>query len=173
MIHKNVRLFILFVVTQLLQAFLFNTLTISTCFNPLVYVAFVLLLPLELSRGGLLLCGLAAGVVADWFMGTPGLNTIVTVFVAFVRPFLLDMLFGKENIREGGVPSPERLGGKGFMRYVISLVAVHHLLFFVLEALSWQLFGYTLLRLVVSAAATAGFTWLMARLFTSKLTVRI
>lgn len=173
MMHRKLRLLLLFAATQLLQAFLFNNLTISTCFNPLVYVAFVALLPLELSRGGLLLCGLAAGVVADWFMGTAGLNTIVTVFVAFTRPFLLDMLFGKENIREGGVPSPERLGGKGFMRYVVLLVALHHLLFFALEALSWPLFGYTLLRLVVSGAATVGFTWLMARLFTSKLTVRI
>lgn len=163
----------LFAVTQLLQAFLFNNLTVGAWFNPLVYVLFVALLPLDEPRGVLLLNGLAAGVVADWFMGTAGLNTIVTVFVAFMRPLMLDMLFGKESIRDGGVPSPERFTEAGFLRYATLFVAVHHLLFFLLESLSWAQIGQTLARCIVSGVVTVGFAWIMARLFTSKLTVRV
>ncbi len=173
MTHRKLIYFALFAVTQLLQAFLFNNLTLSVWFNPLVYIAFVALLPLETPHGLVLLGGLASGMAADWFMGAAGINTIATVFAAFLRPFLLALLFDKENIREGGIPSPERLGRWGFVRYLAVFVLLHHFVFFVLEALSWAHFGQTLLRLAVSGAATVGFTWLAARLFTSKLTVRI
>ncbi len=173
MMHRSFRFILLFVVTQLLQAYLFNNLTIGAWFNPLVYVSFLALLPLEMPRGVLLVNGLATGLVADWFMGTAGLNTCVAVFAAFTRPFLLDLLFGKENIRDGGVPSPERFGEGGFLRYAASLVGLHHLLFFLLEALSWAQIGQMLGRWLVSSLVCVGFTWLMARVFTSKLTVRV
>lgn len=173
MMHRRLLFFVLFAATQLLQAYLFNNLTLGVWFNPLVYVAFVALLPLETPHGLVLLGGLASGWAADWFMGTAGINTIATVLVAFARPFLLALLFEKENIREGGIPSPERLGRWGFMRYLALVVFFHHFVFFVLEALSWAHLGQTLLRLSVSGTATVGFTWLAARLLTSKLTVRV
>lgn len=173
MTHRRILYFTLFAVTQLLQAFLFNNLTLCVWFNPLIYIAFVALLPLEAPHGAVLLAGLASGLAADWFMGAAGINTVATVFAAFLRPFLLALLFDKENIREGGIPSSERLGRWGFLRYLAVFVLLHHFVFFVLEALSWAHFGQTLLRLAVSGAATVGFTWLTARLFTSKLTVRI
>ena len=53
------------------------------------------------------------------------------------------------------------------------MVVVHHFLFFILEALSWAQLFHTLVRLVVSSAVTVGFIWLLARLFTTKLTVRL
>lgn len=173
MMHRWFRYLLLFVVTQLLQAFLCNNLTLGVWFNPLVYIAFVVLLPLEIPAGALLLAGAAAGVAADWFMGTAGLNTLCAVPVAFVRPYLLPLLFEKENIREGGFPSPERLGGSGFLRYAVLLIGLHHLLFFMLESLSWSRMPQTLLRIAASGAGTLFFTWLLARLFASKTTVRI
>ena len=45
--------------------------------------------------------------------------------------------------------------------------------FFMLESLSWAQLFHTLVRLVVSSAVTVGFIWLLARLFTTKLTVRL
>ena len=173
MTHRRILYFVLFAATQLLQAFLFNNLTLSVWFNPLIYVAFVALLPLETPHGLVLLGGLAAGFAADWFMGGAGINTIATVFAAFVRPFLLELLFEKENIREGGIPSSERLGRWGFLRYLAVFVLLHHFVFFALEALSWARFGQTLLRVAVSGTAAVALTWLAARLFTSKLTVRV
>ncbi len=173
MMHRWSRYLLLFAVTQLLQAFLCNNLTLGAWFNPLFYIAFVVLLPFEMPAGALLLAGAAAGVVADWFMGTAGLNTLCTVPIAFVRPWLVPLLFEKEHARDGGLPSPERLGGAGFVRYAALLIGLHHLLFFVLESLSWAHLPQTLLRTTASALATLLFTWLMARLFTSKTTVRV
>ena len=59
------------------------------------------------------------------------------------------------------------------LRYLAAMVVVHHFLFFMLESLSWAQLFHTLVRLVVSSAVTVGFIWLLARLFTTKLTVRL
>ncbi|MEG2365651.1 MAG: rod shape-determining protein MreD [Alistipes sp.] len=164
---------LLFVVLMLLQTFLFNNLTISVYLNPLVYIAFVALLPLDTPRGWLLLAGLVVGLVADWTMAAAGINTISTVLIAFLRPTILDMLFGKENIRDGGTPSVERFGAGSFLQYLMIVVLLHHLVFFALEALSWSHLLTTLLRLVMSGAVTIACTWIASKLTTSKLSARL
>ena len=105
----------LFAATLLFQVFLFDNLSISIYFNPLVYVAFVALLPLDAKPVVVLLAGLASGVAMDFAMGAAGINTIATVLVAFLRPTILGMLYGRDDVREEGVPSPERLGTRVFV----------------------------------------------------------
>ena len=60
--HRTLPYISLFVVTVLLQVFLFDNLSISIYLNPLVYVAFVALLPLDTPPVALLASGLAMGV---------------------------------------------------------------------------------------------------------------
>lgn len=171
--HRALPYILLFAVAALLQVFLFNNLTLSVYFNPLVYLVFLLLLPMETPPVGVLLAALAMGVTMDWTMGAAGLNTAATLPVALVRLRVLQAIGGRENIRLGGIPSPMRLGASNFLRYMVVLVALQHLLFFLLEALSWQQLGHTLLRFALSSAVAVVFIWLLARLFTAKLTVRV
>ena len=163
----------LFAATLLFQVFLFDNLSVSIYFDPLVYVAFVALLPLDAKPVVVLLAGLASGVAMDFAMGAAGINTIATVLVAFLRPTILGMLYGRDDVREEGVPSPERLGTRVFVEYLVALVVIHHVVFFSLEALSWSHALHTLLRIVLSSAASLGFVWLIARIFTAKLPVRV
>ena len=46
-------------------------------------------------------------------------------------------------------------------------------LFVVLEALSWIHLPHTLLRIAVSSAVSVGFIWIIARIFTAKLPLRV
>lgn len=59
--HKTLPYLALFAVVVLLQVFLFDNLSISIYLNPLVYVAFIALLPLDTPPVVLLLSGLATG----------------------------------------------------------------------------------------------------------------
>jgi len=70
--HRTLPYISLFVVTVLLQVFLFDNLSISIYLNPLVYVAFVALLPLDTPPVVLLASGLAMGVTMDFAMGAAG-----------------------------------------------------------------------------------------------------
>lgn len=163
----------LLALTLIVQVFLLDNLAISIYFAPMIYLAFLLLLPLDTSHFKLLLAGLATGWLIDYTMGTDGLNVIATLPVAFLRPWIIGFFYTREDPREGGVPSAERFGKIKFIRYIAVCVLLHHFLFFSFEALSWVHLDRTLLRIIISSAASIYFIWLTARLFTLKLTVRI
>ena len=171
--HKTLPYLALFAVVVLLQVFLFDNLSISIYLNPLVYVAFIALLPLDTPPVVLLLSGLATGVTMDLAMGAAGVNTIATLLIAFARPTLLGLLYSRDDIREGGIPSTGRLGNRVFLNYLIVLVLVHHAVFFSLEALSWAHIVRTIVRTVASGAVSVAFIWVIARIFTANLPVRI
>ena len=165
--YRTVPYIVLFLILALLQIFLFDNLSISIYLCPLVYIGFIVLLPIDAPPVAVLFLALSMSVAMDWAMGAAGINTIATL------PVALQSVCGKEGIREGGIPSSIRLGQGGFLRYLAAMVVVHHFLFFMLESLSWAQLFHTLVRLVVSSAVTVGFIWLLARLFTTKLTVRL
>lgn len=159
---------ILFAVTVLLQVFLFDNLSISIYFNPLIYIAFLALLPLDTPPVALLGAGLGLGVIMDYAMGAAGLNTIATLLIAFLRPMLVNLLYGHDNAKEGGIPSSNRMGNRMFVRYLLWLTLIHHTVFFLLEALSWSRLPLTALRIVVSTTVSTLFIWLIARIFNAK-----
>ena len=163
----------LLVLTLIVQVFLLDNLAISIYFAPMIYLAFLLLLPLDTSHFKLLAAGFFTGWMMDYTMGTDGLNVIATLPVAFLRPWIIGFFYTREDPREGGIPSAERFGKVKFIRYIAVCVLLHHLLFFSFEALSWVHMGRTLLRIVLSSIASIYFIWLIARLFTLKLTVRL
>lgn len=163
----------LFAAAVLLQVFLFDNLSISVYLNPLVYIIFIVLLPLDAQPVTLLGAGLLLGVTMDFAMGAAGINTAATLPVAMLRPTLSGVLCGRENVREGGIPSPGRLGSRKFFGYLLTLTLIHHTIFFLLEALSWSLLGHTLVRIVISSAVTAAFGWIITRIFTAKLPARV
>ena len=171
--YRTLQYALLFLVAAALQIFLFNNLSLSVYLNPLVYVVFIALLPMEASPLTMLLSGLAMGVARDWTMGAAGVNTIATVFVAFIRIHLLNFVCGKENVHDGGVPSSRRLSDKAFLNYLSLVVLIHNAIFFYLEALSPAHALATLLRLCVSAAVGILFCWRIARLFTNRLSLRV
>lgn len=164
---------LLFAVAVLFQVFFFDNLTVSVYLSPLVYVAFIFLLPMETPPVAMLFLGLLTGMTIDWADGGAGIHTAVMLFSAFTRNAVLGITVGKENVREGGVPSLRRLGRGPFLRYLILFVALHHALFFLLESLSVAQLPHTLLRWLLSGSVTAGFVWLAALLFTSRYSLRL
>lgn len=171
--HQIPRYALLFLAAVLLQIFLFDNLSLSVYLNPLVYLVFLLLLPLDTPPAGVLGAGLLLGLVVDCAMGSAGLNTVATLPVAFLRPTLLSLLYGHDNLREGGTPSPERLGLRVFLNYLIAAIVLHHTIFFLLEALSWQHLPHTLARIMLSSASSLLFIWLIARIFNTRLPGRL
>ena len=169
---RTIAYMLLFLSTAVLQLCLFDNLSVSVYVDPLVYVVFVALLPIDLPAVALLGLGGATGLAMDFMMGAAGLNTIATLLVAFVRPGLLRMLYRREDLRDGGIPSAERLGRRVFFDYLIVLILLHHAVFFALESLSWTHALRTVLRIAASSAVTLFFAWTISRIFTSKLIAR-
>lgn len=168
--YKVIEYTILFVVVVLLQFFLFNNLNLGVYINPLIYVGFIVLLPMEIPAILLLLLGLAMGMVMDATMGTSGINTAASLFIAFVRPLVLNLTVGKDEVRDGGVPSTERLGMSKYYRYTSILIFLHCFIFFTLESLTWTFYYLTLLRIILSSFVTVVLVYFCQLLFTVKRT---
>lgn len=150
---------------MLLQILLFDNLAIGSCFNPLVYIVIIVLLPVETLPVVMLLAGGATGMAADLFTAGAGLNAAATMAAAFIRQPLLSLFRDRDEMR-GGVPSAQLFGNEGrFIRYAAALVFIHHGIFFLLESLSAAGIGYALLRLLLSGSFTLLFVLLAARLF--------
>ena len=167
--HRAIPYLLLFLIVSLLQIYLFNNLAIGSWFSPLVYLAFLVLLPLETPPIVMLLLGLVTGMCMDATMGIAGINTLATLPVAFLRPKLIHALSARDDLRDDGVPSPARMGKPLFWSYVVVMILIHHSLFFTLEALSWHHLLRTILRILLSGAGTLGFIGFTERIFTARL----
>ncbi len=150
----------------MLQLFVFDPVHVWMYMSPLVYVAFIILLPMNTMPVAVLLLGLATGVTMDFFSGAGGLHTVVTLFTAYIRRYVMAFTLGKEYTEEGWIPSVKTLGGDKFVRYASVMVAVHCLLYFTLESLTWKYYYIVILKTVVSGAVTLLFVWLISLLFT-------
>lgn len=163
---------LLFVTLSLLQIFLLNNLVAGSFLCPLIYVAFIILMRLDAMPILMLGCSLAMGILMDVTMGMAGINTIATLLIGFLRPTLIHMVSTREELREDGIPSPERMGANLFWSYLVVMVLLHHTVFFTLEALSWGHLWRTILRILLSSGTTLLLVWLTARLFTAKISTR-
>jgi hypothetical protein len=144
--------FVLYLALQLLLVRNVVLFDIGFCF---VYVACVLLLPFETSGPLMLLTAFVVGIVVDTFYNTLGIHAAATVLMAFVRPAVVRSQVDLSGPEARAVFSIQGLGIGGFFRYVLSLVLIHHLSLFLIEAGSLSLLGPTLLRAGVSALFTS------------------
>ncbi len=156
----------LFFTAILSQIFIFDHLAVSVYVAPLVYLLFLVLLPVETSRILLLGAGVLLGLVMDVAMGTNGLNSIATIFIAFFRAPIINLIAGRKQVAERGVPSEILFGNGDYIIYLVVMVALHHAIFFAFEALSASYLLYTVMRYICSSVVSFIYIWLIARLFT-------
>lgn len=164
--HRVVEYIILFFVLCLLQFFLFNSLSMGVYINPLVYIAFIVLLPMQTSRFWVLMLSFLMGLTMDFMMGSYGINTIASLFVGFLRPFILALAVKNEDDSDKGVPCVRKMDRGRFIRYSSILVVLHCLVYFFFETATIDYFYYTLLRVVVSSVLTVALVYLCQYIFT-------
>lgn len=138
----------------LLQLFFVDTLNLGLFVNPLLYVSLIVLLPMNMPPIAVLFSGFCLGVVMDVATGMGGACTAATLLTAYLRSYLLDLIMGKEVAAGGGMPSFDNPSTGKFLRYVAAAVSVQCIAFFSLETMTLSFFHLTLLRIVLSGAAT-------------------
>lgn len=160
---------VLTLVVLFVQVFVLNNLSISPLVAPMVYIILILLMPIESSQWKMLGAGLLLGILMDITMGTPGLNTMVTLPIAFFRRPLLFALGGLSSIsKEEGIPSLKRLGVR-FHRYFILMIILHSVLFYFVEWLSFDNFGTLVLRIIFSTLCSLVLDYIIISLFMKRL----
>lgn len=151
MIKLFTRNIIRFAVLVLLQILVLNNIQISGHIVPYVYILFILLMPFETPNWLLLVTAFALGLSVDLFTQTPGMHAAATVFMAFVRPYVLGLSAPRDGYEPGSFPRLYYYGFKWFLRYTVILVLTHHFVLFYIEVFRFSEFFSTLLRVLVSS----------------------
>ncbi|MBN2611935.1 MAG: rod shape-determining protein MreD [Bacteroidales bacterium] len=137
-----------------IQVLIFNNIQLSGFIVPYIYVLFLLLLPFDTPGWVLLLTGFLLGFFIDVFADTLGMHTIATTFIAFSRPYVLNLIAPREGYETGTKPRVSYYGLVWFVKYSGILVFIHHLLLFYIEVFRFGGFFSTLLRVIVSSLIT-------------------
>ena len=133
---KNIIRFILFI---LVQVFVLDNVHLHQMVTPYIYFLFILWLPFKVQRTWLMLIGFLLGFTLDSFRHQPGFHAAACVLVAYVRPFVINVLMPKEATEISySKPSITSMGFMPFAVYVLVLTFLHHAYLVFLE---WLQFG--------------------------------
>src|ERR1700755_2576252 len=92
---KNITRYILFILVQVFV--LHQVPPLHKFITPYLYYLFILWMPFNTGRGVLMLVAFLFGLTLDYFLDTPGLHAAACVLIAYVRPFLINLLIRQEG----------------------------------------------------------------------------
>jgi hypothetical protein len=153
-IIRNIARFIFLV---LLQALIFNTIQVFSFITPFIYILFIILLPFETPKWLRLVLGFFLGLVIDMFSNSGGIHTASTVMIAFISPWVQNIVSSKEEYEPGFQPGIKNQGFRWFFFYSLILTSAHHILLFYLEIFSFTNFFGTLWHALLNVIFTMTF----------------
>lgn len=154
MTKEILKYLLLFVVLVIAQVVVFNHLCLFNVAIPLVFIYFIIKLPVNLSINWAMTVSFLMGLIIDIFSNTQGINALSCTILATIRLPLLRLYFPREEDMTNPEPSLRTLGPAVYMKYLITVVAAYCILFFLVEAFTFYNWGLMLLRIITSSLLT-------------------
>lgn len=154
MIRSGLVHIVLFFVYVLAQVIILKNLVLFDSAFCFLYVAFILLLPFELSATLTILVGFIVGFTIDIFYSSMGLHAFATVLMSYLRNYWLSVITPQSGYDVGNSPTIATNGVQWFLVYAIPLVFIHHFILFFLEASGFDMFWFTMLKIIGSLLFT-------------------
>lgn len=153
---KNIIRFVVFI---LFQVFILNKIPpLHQFISPYLYFLFLLWLPFRIPRLSLTLTGFIFGLSLDFYTKTPGLHAAACTLMAYMRPFIINILIPKDESGFNYIaPAPSSMGWSPYIVYVLILTFVHNAYLVFLEWMQFGNFGYFLGKVI----ATTGVSFLL------------
>lgn len=140
-----------FILLVLVQVLVLNNIQYSGYINPFLYIIFILWLPIEMPKWALLLVATLLGLSVDIFSDTIGMHTSACIFMAFCRPFVLNLLAPRDGYEVNSVPNMIDFGIQWFVGYAAILIFLHHIFLFFVEVFRFSDFFATMGRTLSSS----------------------
>lgn len=164
---KNIIRFILFI---FFQVFILNEVPpLHQFIVPYIYFLFILWLPFNINRFFLLIVAFAFGTTLDYFTGTGGLHAAPCVLIAYLRPFLLNLLIPQDTTENSyAEPSIKSMGWAPYSLYIVILTFIHHFLLVLIEWLQFGNFVYFIGKVTGTSAISLLLIFITEMLFFRK-----
>ena len=154
MVNDIVRHIIRFILLVAAQVLILKYVEPGPYIRPLVYILFLLQLPFETPSWMVLLIAFFLGFCVDIFYDTVGMHMAACTFVGWTRPKILKFMAPRDGYEFGSQPTMQDMGSTWFVTYAAIIIFMHHFLLYFLEMFSFAGFFHTLLRILISSAAT-------------------
>lgn len=156
-----------FLFLVLLQGLVLNNVYAFDYAATYLYVMFILLLPVEYNKIVVMLLAFALGLSIDLFSSSWGVHTFSTVFLAYLRPFILRFFAPRDGYEFNSKPNWSTRGFSWFVTYASVVIFLHHFLVHLIEAFRFSelfaVFGRTFASTVFTLVLV-----LLAQLLTYK-----
>jgi len=164
---KNIIRFCLFV---LVQVFILDKVPpLHEMATPYIYFLFILWLPFKMGRRMQMLVAFALGLAVDSFSNTYGMHAAACVLIAYIRPFLINLLISQEGAESNyNEPSIQSMGFTPYLTYLTILTFIHHTCLYFLQALQTGGYLYFFLKSLISTAISLLLILLIELLFPRK-----
>lgn len=148
---KNILRFILLI---LVQFYVLDKIHLHQMVTPYIYFLFILWMPFSINRSMQMVLAFLLGFTLDSFRHSPGFHSAACVLIAYLRPFLINILIPQEGADTNyDEPSARSMGGVfPYMIYAGLLSLLHHGWLFFLEALEFGNFWYFIMKTLLSTA---------------------
>jgi len=163
-LNKTIKHILVFLGLVLLQVLILNKINILGYVNPYVFPLFILLFHIDTKGVTLLLLAFALGFIIDLFNSTLGIHTFAMVCMAYLRPIFISFFRPKSDKVQ--YPSLKENDFSWMLFYIFSMLFIHHLVYFFIEAASFTNLLRTLLLVVLSTIISTFISFLL--LFTFK-----
>ncbi|MBQ2441314.1 MAG: rod shape-determining protein MreD [Paludibacteraceae bacterium] len=149
---KKFRFIIKALVLLFLQVILVDNIHIGGFCHPYIYILILLNLPIPIPRYREIIVAALVGLLIDMFSNSLGVHMFACATIGFIRASYLRNIPDIDRI--SGEVNGAVIGKIEYLQLLIVLIFVHHTLVFLLEAFSFQHFGYTLLEIIISGLVT-------------------
>src|SRR5450755_3523212 len=126
MSRSGILQFVSFFVYLLLQVMLLKNFVLFNTAFCFLYVAFVLLLPIETNTLALMVIGFVLGFLIDIFYDSLGIHASTLVLIAFLRNYWLSAITPQGGYDAGSGPTLAVNGVQWFLVYTVPLIFLHH-----------------------------------------------
>lgn len=124
---------LLFVTVVLAQVLICNHIVLFGLAVPIVFIYFIIRLPMSMSTNWLLTLSFLLGFTVDIFSDTPGVNALACTLLAIAKRPALYAYIPRDDRTKDIIPSLSTLGPGVYAKYLITMVGIFCLLAFSIE----------------------------------------
>ncbi len=145
---------VLFIVMLLAQVTIFNHIVLFNVAMPIVFIYFIIRLPITLNINWVLTLAFILGFSVDIFSDTQGMNALACTILAAIRKFIFRLYFPREDDLTIPIPSIRSLGMGIYIKYLFSIVLAYCAFIYIIEAFTFFNPLQLILRIISSTAIT-------------------
>lgn len=143
-----------FLILLMMQLLIFQNNALFGLAFGFVYIGCLIMWPLEANRSLLMTFGFFLGLFVDIFSNTLGIHMFACVLTAFLRTYLVEYLTPTGGYDKNSEISLNNMGISWFLSYVSIAVFFHLSVLYFVDTLSFQNFGWALLKIFASTLLT-------------------